>query len=46
MTEEEMVGQHHINGYEFEQALGDGMDKEAWNTTVHGVTKSWTQLSN
>ena len=21
-------------------------DKEAWHATVHGVTKSWTQLSN
>ena len=22
------------------------MDREAWCTVVHGVTKSWTQLSN
>ena len=22
------------------------MDKEAWHTTVHGIAKSWTQLSN
>ena len=22
------------------------MDREAWCTTVHGVTKSWTQLSD
>ena len=22
------------------------MDREAWRTIVHGVTKSWTQLSN
>ena len=21
------------------------MDREAWQATVHGVTKSWTQLS-
>ena len=21
-----------------------GMDREAWRATVHGVTKSWTQL--
>ena len=22
------------------------MDKEAWHAAVHGVTKSWTQLSD
>ena len=22
------------------------MDREAWHTAVHGITKSWTQLSN
>ena len=22
------------------------MDKEAWHAAIHGVTKSWTQLSN
>ena len=22
------------------------MDREAWHVTVHGVTKSWTQLSD
>ena len=22
------------------------MDREAWHTVVHGVTKSWTRLSN
>ena len=22
------------------------MDKEAWRAEVHGVTKSWTRLSN
>ena len=22
------------------------MDREAWHTVVHGVTKSWTQLSD
>ena len=22
------------------------MDREAWHAAIHGVTKSWTQLSN
>ena len=22
------------------------MDREAWRAAIHGVTKSWTQLSN
>ena len=22
------------------------MDREAWRAEIHGVTKSWTQLSN
>ena len=26
--------------------LENPMDREAWQVTVHGVTKSWTQLSN
>ena len=31
MTESEMVGWHHrLNGYEFEQAPGDGDGWEAW----------------
>ena len=42
-TEDEMVGWHHqLNGHEFEQALGDGEDREAWRAAVHGVTKRWT----
>ena len=47
MTEDEMVGWHQgLDGHEFEQALGDGEGREAWRAAVHGVTKSWTQLSN
>ena len=50
VTQHEMSGWHHrLNGYEFEQALGfdDGqMDREAWRAAVHGVTKSWTRLSD
>ena len=42
-TENEMSGWHHqINEYEFEQALGDSEDREAWQAAIHGVTKSWT----
>ena len=26
--------------------LENSMDRGAWQATVHGVTKSWTQLSN
>ena len=26
--------------------LGNSMDKGAWQATVHGVTKSWIQLSD
>ena len=26
--------------------LGSPMDRGAWQSTVHGVTKTWTQLSN
>ena len=45
MTEDKMVGWHHrFNGHEFEQALGDGEDMEAWRAAVHGVTKSQTRL--
>ena len=35
-----------LNGHEFEQAPGLVKDREAWRATVHGVTKSWTQLSD
>ena len=34
------------NGHKFEQALGVGDGKEVWLVAViHGVTKSWTALS-
>ena len=42
-----MVGWHHrFDGHEFEQAVGVVMDREAWRPTVHGVTKSRTQLTD
>ena len=45
-AEDEMVGWHHrLDGHEFEQAPGDGKDREAWHAAVHGVSKSWTGLS-
>ena len=47
MIEDEMVGRHHqLDGHEFEPTLGDGEAQEAWCATVHGVTKSWTRLSD
>ena len=47
MTEDEMVGRYHrLNGLEFEQALGDVKDMEAWCAAVLGVTKNQTCLSN
>ena len=48
-TEDGMVGwHHHLDGYEFEQALGVGDDKEAWCATVHDVTvgHDWTTELN
>ena len=35
-----------LDGHEFEQTLEDGKDREAWPAVVHGVTMSWTQLSD
>ena len=47
MTEGEMVGWHHqLDGHGFEQTPGVSEDREAWHAAVHGVSKSWTQLSN
>ena len=46
-TEDEMVGWHHrLNGHEFESTPGVVMDMEAWHAVVHGISKSWTWLSN
>ena len=47
MTEDEIVGWHHqLTGHEFEQALGDGKDRESWHASVHVVAKSWTRLND
>ena len=36
-----MVGWHHDS-----MDMGLVMDREAWHVVVHGVAKSWTQLSD
>ena len=47
MTEDEMV-----DGITNSMDMGLGglqelvMDREAWRAVVHGITKSWTRLSN
>ena len=47
MTEDEMVGWHHwLDGHEFEQIPETVKDREAGHAAVHGVTKSWTRLSD
>ena len=44
-TEDEIVGWHlRLNGHEFEWLIVN--NREAWHASVHGVAKSWTQLSN
>ena len=41
------VGWHHwLNGHESKQTLGDSKGQEAWHTTIHGVAKSQTWLSD
>ena len=45
MTEDVMIGWHHwFDGHEFELVLV--MDREVWQTAVHGVAKSQTWLSD
>ena len=43
MTEDEMAGWHHVSLSELREMV---MDKVAWRVVIHGVTKSWTQLSD
>ena len=53
VTEDEMVGWHHwLNEFEHESDISLSKvretvkDREAWHSAVHGVTKSWTWLSD
>jgi len=42
-----MVGWHHqLGGHEFEQTPGILYGPGRWHAVVHGVAKSWTQLSD
>ena len=45
--EDEVVGWHHNS---IDMGLGGlwelVVDREAWHAVVHGVTKSWTRLSD
>ena len=44
VSEDEMAGWNHwCSGHELGQTPGDGEDREAWHTAVHGVARSWTQ---
>ena len=47
IKEDEIVGWHHqLDGHEFKQALGVGDGQGAWCAAVHGVTESWTGLTD
>ena len=47
MTEDEMVGwDYRVNGHGLSELQVLVMDREAWYAAVHGVTKSWTGLSD
>ena len=46
-TEDEIVGWYHWPiWHEFEQTPGIAEDRKAWCAAVHGISMSWTGLSN
>ena len=46
-TEDKMVGWHHqLSGHEFGKLQEIVQDREARHAAVHGVAKSWKQLSD
>ena len=45
MVEDEKV-RSPINGHELEHILGNSEGQRTWHPTVHGVSRSWTWLSN
>ena len=47
MTKDEMAGWHHrLDGHELSELRELVLDRAAWHAAIHGVTKSWTRLSD
>ena len=43
LCQEDPIGEGNDNPLRY-SCLENPMDREAWQVTVHGVTKSWTEL--